>query len=396
MLDKFEWDQLAERILHCMETGSREFYDESLEVPVANYLGEERWRTEMATIFHKQPLFLCFSEELREPGSYLARSIAGLPILLTRNRAGELRGFLNKCRHRGAPLTGEVEASGSTRLFVCPFHAWSYDLNGKLVGVPCKDQFGTIPDDFHALVPIMVEDSAGMVWGTLAPGAKLDLQAFLGGMLPMLEKMGFGSFKILGERKLACPNWKITMDGYIENYHFNVLHRETFGTLLLHDYGIYDEAGPHTRNVYASPGVEALRAIPKEQWNAHKYLKMSFNIFPNCAMGHNQVDDMNDAIFMMAQILPLSPTLSETRFTFLSPRAWESAEDQQKLNAFMDFAVNVVDREDYWMGFNVQHGLNAISDRSFILGRMERMVQNFESNVNRLVEEDSSAGDVTP
>lgn len=386
MFQKAQWDDLAKRILHRIETDTRELGDKSYEMPAAHYLDEDRWKREIEIVLKQQPLVLALSCELAGNYSYRAISPVGVPILLTRGDDGTVRGFLNKCRHRGASVTSGSEACGTTKRFVCPYHAWTYDSRGALVGLPGKDQFGDIPDDYRHLIPIPVKEQAGIVWGVLTPETDLNLDVFLGDMLPMLEQLGLEHFHFAGERSLAGPNWKIAMDGYIENYHFNVLHRETFGSFLLHDYAVYDEVGPHHRYAYANPNIRILRDIPEADWQASDYLKVSHNIFPNFTLGHNQAADPRDIIFMAAQVWPgATPGESTTRFTFVTPRERTSEQDLKDLETFIEMAIGVVDREDYWVGYGIQEGLAAMAGTNFIYGRMERMVQNFERSVSDLV-----------
>src|SRR3546814_1515910 len=85
--------------------------------------------------------------------SYNAGKRIGLPILLTRDGDGKVRGFINACRHRGAILTGEVKKCGVAKRFTCPYHAWTFDNKGVLIALANSDQFGDVPDEYHRLIP---------------------------------------------------------------------------------------------------------------------------------------------------------------------------------------------------------------------------------------------------
>src|SRR3546814_7104397 len=152
--------------------------------------------------------------------SYNAGKRIGLPILLTRDGDCKVLGFINACRHRCAILTGEVKKCGVAKRFTCPYHAWTFDNKGVLIALANSDQFGDVPDEYHRLIPISVEERAGLIWGVLTPGLDLELDQHLGGILPMLEKLGLDKFHFAGEADIKGANWKLAHDGFIEHYRF--------------------------------------------------------------------------------------------------------------------------------------------------------------------------------
>src|ERR1700722_2815760 len=105
-----------------------------LRIPGTRYTDKARWESEVNTIFKKRPLIVGFSAELPGKGTYKALQIAGVSLLLTRSSDGVARAFLNVCRHRGAIVA--QPGQGAARGFSCPYHGWSYDTKGRLIGVP--------------------------------------------------------------------------------------------------------------------------------------------------------------------------------------------------------------------------------------------------------------------
>ena len=99
------------------------------QVPASNYYDPQRWELEMERVFRRTPLVLGFSAEFREPNSYKAMDVAGMPVLIVRGTDGELRAFVNMCSHRGAVVV--EPGSGTSRRFTCPYHAWNYDTSGQ-------------------------------------------------------------------------------------------------------------------------------------------------------------------------------------------------------------------------------------------------------------------------
>src|SRR4029077_5580653 len=89
-------------------------------------------------LFRDQPIFMGLATRLAKPGDYLSEDVAGMPVLMTRSADGEVRAFANICRHRGAPV---AQGCGNARAFTCPYHGWTYDTAGKLLGTTDKVGF---------------------------------------------------------------------------------------------------------------------------------------------------------------------------------------------------------------------------------------------------------------
>jgi phenylpropionate dioxygenase-like ring-hydroxylating dioxygenase large terminal subunit len=129
---------LARRLVDHIEGGTTDFADAVMEVPVEVYTSADHLRRELDALFLGRPLVLCLSGSLAGPGSFVAVDLCGTPVLVTRDADGRVHALLNACRHRGVRV---ADGCGSARRFTCPFHAWTYDLGGTLVGVPTAAAF---------------------------------------------------------------------------------------------------------------------------------------------------------------------------------------------------------------------------------------------------------------
>ena len=126
------------------------FLDETIaHSPISRYSSPERFEREQAMIFRRKPVVAAHSSELVGENSFIARDFLGLPLLLTRNEAGDVNAFLNVCRHRGAKV--ERSVTGCKRVFTCPYHGWSWTNQGDLRGVTQEAQ--GFPDLARALLP---------------------------------------------------------------------------------------------------------------------------------------------------------------------------------------------------------------------------------------------------
>ena len=164
-----------------LEASREQYLDESwVRSPLIRY-GEVRFAAECEKIFRRKPFIALHAGELAEQGSFVTRNALNLPLLFVRGSDGKARCFLNVCRHRGAELVGQE--SGCKRRFTCPYHAWTYDTQGRLVGVPHeKNGFPGLNRDAHGLAGLPCEERHGWIWILATPGATLDVRDWLGGL----------------------------------------------------------------------------------------------------------------------------------------------------------------------------------------------------------------------
>jgi len=356
---------------------------EVLRVPAADYVDQARWEKEVRQIFRRMPLALGFTSEFREPGAFRTLEVAGVPVLMVRGDDGAIRSFVNMCSHRGNAVA--LEECGQTRRFRCGYHAWSFGLRGELVSVFDQENFGPIEKADYGLTPLPTAERAGIVWVTLDPTSQLDIDVFLSGYGDMLESLGFAETHVAGRQVLKGPNWKVAYDGYRDFYHVPILHRPTFGPDLPYQADFY-YWGPHVR-VTAPKNVQSLADTPVEDWRVEDLTPGVWTIFPNVSIaGGRRGNLQGSGTYMFSQMFPgATPFESVTIQNFLSFDA-PDAVDPEALRNFMNFMIEVVEKEDYVTGARVQKGL-ATGARSHVLfGRNEGGGQHFHRWVDALIE----------
>ena len=124
--------KILERIFDHIDNKTTDLGDTVHKEPVANYLSKERFEAEI-DLLRRLPVIFCLSAMLPDNGSYIARKAAGSPLLVVRGDDGKVRAFINACRHRGMQVAKD---RGCARAFVCPYHAWTYGLDGELRHIP--------------------------------------------------------------------------------------------------------------------------------------------------------------------------------------------------------------------------------------------------------------------
>ena len=176
-------------------------------IPTEAYTDPACWELEVERVFKRLPLALGLSCELRTTGSYRAMGGCGRARGDGAGEDGAVRAFVNMCSHRGNYVV--LDEAGEAKLFRCNYHAWTYDLEGELRSVFDGDNFGEIDRSCHGLTPLPTAERAGLIWVTLNPDSKLDIDAFLSGYGGMLDLLRFEESHLVGRQEIDGPNWKV-------------------------------------------------------------------------------------------------------------------------------------------------------------------------------------------
>lgn len=218
-------------------------------IPASWYTSEEMAQRERDRVFGDVWLVAGRVDQVAKPGDYFTAHLAGEPIVVTRDESGSLRAFYNVCRHRAARVVC-AEQGHATKLR-CRYHGWTYDLTGRLRGVPEFDGVEGFCREDNGLKPIMVSE-----WGPFVWVHRGESPAPLREWLAPLERRGIlsriGGLEWAGrkEYRLAC-NWKVFVDNYLDGgYHVNTVHPALAGVL---DYARYRTEIEENLSVQISP-----------------------------------------------------------------------------------------------------------------------------------------------
>jgi len=154
---------VAQRVLDHIANGTTDLGDAVWREPVSNYRDPARLDAEIRRVLRRAPTPFCPSAALPEAGSFIAREAAGVPLVVVRGGDGQVRAFRNACRHRGMQV---ATGSGCARAFVCRYHGWTYNLEGRLRHVPHEEGFPGLDKEAHPLVPVTARECLGLVFVT--------------------------------------------------------------------------------------------------------------------------------------------------------------------------------------------------------------------------------------
>ncbi|MDH6677788.1 anthranilate 1,2-dioxygenase (deaminating, decarboxylating) large subunit [Rhodococcus sp. LBL1] len=192
------------------------------------YTDPEVFELELERIFHRTWVWVAHESEIPDAGSFKTATIGRQPVIVNRDRKGNFNVLLNRCRHRGASVC-EVP-KGKANGFTCPYHSWSYALDGRLRGIPYPDGYDADLDKKDLpLQRLRVESYAGMIFASFDPDIE-PLEDYLGDAKPWIDlfmKQGAGyPIKTQGEHRFRFRgNWKIQLENTTDGYHFPIVHR---------------------------------------------------------------------------------------------------------------------------------------------------------------------------
>lgn len=375
---------ILDRLADHLRNGTTDMAPEQMHIPIEYYLDPEQWQQEIQRVFLRIPLPVCTSAELANVGDYKALRVVGREIILIRGKDGHLRAMLNVCRHRAMKLT--PEGCGNTRHgFVCSYHAWSYDTTGRLTGVQEESTFGPVDRESYSLVQLPCEERAGIIFVGLTEGMDFDVDAWLGPVLPYLEALELDKCTHFVTKELEGPNWKVTLDGYLEGYHFSALHPKTVALTNHSNRMAFDAFGPHVRNVFALKALDAMLDTPREEWDPAAAMGLVYWIFPGMSIAGGWRERTVISIMLPGDSWGESHTW-QTTLLRTPPQTPEQFEEAAKT---ADWFFAAFRDEDYTAQTDVQNGLQSMPGKSMIIGRNEIAVQHAHEALRRLMEGES-------
>ncbi len=191
------------------------------------YYDPDWWELERKAIFMRTWLHIAHVSEVAEPGSFIRRDIefARASLLIVRGKDGEVRAFHNACTHRGTQLT--QDCAGKRSAFTCPYHAWTFGTDGRLLSAPDFERF-YVPKEDVALRQVACEVIAGLIFINFDPAPRQTARAFFGAVADAMEKLPMASAIDFTEWSYEIEaNWKTNFDNFQENYHLRFIHPRT-------------------------------------------------------------------------------------------------------------------------------------------------------------------------
>lgn len=356
--------------------------DSVMEIDVNEYTDPQQFEREKIELFRHYPQFVGPSCVVPATGDYFAFDDTGIPILIVRQQDGGLKAFVNICSHRGAPLNECAHGTAKKRrLFSCPYHGWTYDLEGQLVGVPFGNEgFDGIDRDALGLRPLDVQEKYGMIFVMPDPDKTFDIDEVLGGIQERLSGFGFEDHYYLGAKQVFTDfSWKLNMDTFHEYYHFEFLHAESIATMVYSNTATYRQCGRNHSMGSPALSINELKSIPENEWEPRNYSSYVNFIFPNTVIF--VVEDH----FQTWRVYPITPDRSVVYHSMFLPKEPATPEERQYYEDYFQMINNVAVAEDYSLVDKINRGLKAGIERKVLVGRNEPGVQNMHRQIHDML-----------
>lgn len=352
---------------------------EDFSLPGWVYRDPDYFRIEMARLIRPSWQIVCHANDIPEAGDWRTLDMLGESVIAIRGGDGQIRAFFNVCRHRGSRLVDGT--GGCSRRLTCPYHAWTYAADGRLVGVPQREDYPGLDPDALGLKPVELEAWHGFLFVRLeggGPGIGVMMAPYEEEVAPfrLAELEAIGRITL----RPRDVNWKNVADNYSDGLHISVAH-PGLTRLFGGDYRI--DAGEHVDRM---SGVLADR--PSANLSERAYQKLLpgedrrwlyYKLWPNVAIDiyPDQVDFMH--------FVPVGPTETLIReVSYALPDARRGMKAARYLNWRINRRVNA---EDTALIRRVQQGMGSSSYTPGPLGRSEVCLRSFAQKLRRLIPE---------
>ncbi len=370
-----EEHHIIQDILDLNTKGSTHMLDAVMHNPVSNYADPEKLNQEINSLFRNFPIIIAHSSDLAETGDFMTHDATGMPIIVARTNDGTLKAFLNVCRHRGARLTDEP--CGKARTFSCPYHAWTYGLDGKLRGIPQAFGFDTEDKAKLGLVEVPVFERFGMVW--VVPSVQdqdMDIDAWLAPMEEQLNGLDLAGHTVFQKWSLdRNMSWRLALEGFQESYHFCSAHRDTACSGYLDNQSVHLNFDPHVRHAVPLPKVLELRDQDPSDWDYRSNFMTQNYLFPA-----NFIQVMTDHVYVHT-IIPTGPGTCVFQCMMLIPEAPKTEKAERYWQKNFDL-IRVVFNEDFVIGEGIQKGLDTGVNQHFVFGKYEVGLQLGQKSID--------------
>jgi phenylpropionate dioxygenase-like ring-hydroxylating dioxygenase large terminal subunit len=377
-------DQIAEarKLLAHLENRTTDLADGIYRNPVTDYTCPAQAARERDVLFRDLPINIGLSALLPRPGDWLTHDYAGLPILIVRRDDGSLGAFLNACRHRGARVVTAACGAGA-KSFSCPYHGWTYGLDGSLIARPDEPSFAAAERTTHGLRALPVVEKHGMIWVGARPGMTMDVGGLIDGAAEDLEAYGLQSYYHYETRVLRREmNWKLAVDTFGETYHLSYLHPDTVSPLFHSNRATFTPLGRNHRLIAARRTLEELRDRPEAEWHMFDHTAIIYVLFPNTIFLFQRDHVETWHIFPGERAGSCSMYVS---LYIPEPVASDSAKRHWDNN--FNLLMATVEMQDFPTCEGMQRGFASGAQDSIVFGRNEPALQHYHRNVTAALAE---------
>lgn len=346
--------------------------------PVSYFLDEAVYEREIANVFRRLPVPIGPSGLLPRNGMSMAHNVYGLPLLLTRDAKGGIHVFLNTCRHKGAKLLEDDNCQEKKRI-ICPYHGWTYDLDGALLAIPRPETFpGFIKED-HGLAALPCRESGGIIWAILDRKREPDFSDLVPELATDLEHIGIPTAHVYGRKTFEVKaNWKLVLEPSQENYHVRRLHANSIGNMFVDTPSVVDTFGPHRRKTQGRGNFDP-KLLDNPGQDVWKLVTQVYQLFPN---GILITSPYYTSLMITA---PISVKESRVDYFMLTPGPAPDSKVEDLFARSYELILKVFGGEDFRAAEISQAGLLSGALDEVIYGGMESTIPRYYEQLDNYV-----------
>ena len=328
------------------------------------YTDEALFQAELEAIWYKGWVYVGHESEGPANNDFVMKSIGPQPVIMTRDNKGQIHLLQNRCSHRGNQVC--LKDKGNARAFTCPYHSWTYGLDGKLRGIPQPAGFEGVDRSQLGLVELPAWERFGLIWVMPSvPQAPVDIDAWLAPMAEQLQGLDLGGHHVFRNWDLRKNmSWRLLLEGFQESYHFCHAHRETACSAYLDNQSVHLNFNPHVRHAVPLPKIEELRGTAPETWDYRPYFLTQNYLFPA-----NFVQVQTDHVYIHT-VIPTGVDSCVFQCMMLTPQEPVSEKALRYYTKNFDL-IRIVFNEDFEIGEGIQKGLNTGANAHFLFGKYE-------------------------
>jgi phenylpropionate dioxygenase-like ring-hydroxylating dioxygenase large terminal subunit len=333
----------------------------------------------MEQLFKRVPLVATVSARLPEPGTSIGLDIYGLPLLITRDRDGVAHIFINACRHRGSKIVEGCEARKGGRLS-CPYHAWTYDLKGDLVGIPRHDTFPSLNKADLGLIKLPSFESGGFIWVGIEPKNNPQPLPQTDAFCADMEAFGLDKMFMYGHRTYDLPsNWKFVIEPFLEGYHVQRLHAQSIGAMFADVPTVCAQLGHHQRQTSGKANFDPA-VLDDNPSNLHRYITHAYLGFPNTII-------VTSPYYISVMVLmPKTRERTMVEYHMMVKSAPDNPKAEDVYKRSFELIHTVFGGEDFRAACIQQEAMNSGAIPEVYYGGLEKMVGVFHESIESFLD----------
>ena len=382
-MDARKQSEMLERLRGHLANKTTDLSAYALKVPAEHYVSDEQLALEVEALFKQRPILVALTPHIPNEGDYLTHEVIDTSLLLVRDSSGSARAYINACRHRGARL---AEGKGTKTSFSCPFHAWNWGLDGRIIGRPnSHDGFAQVDARYDQLLELPCYETAGLIFVLLkGDDIKAKVSELMGSSLSDIVGFDIANTQYIDSREteLDC-NYKFFIDGFAETYHIAPLHQNSISPFYYSSSTLVDRMADVVHLMSPRKTIDKEFEKPAaEQGSVLPYCTTEYMLAPNTMLTY-QVDHIQ---FWRAYPVDGANRCRVELNLFWPTPMDEAAERKAHLN--VDLVWDVITKEDFPQSVAIHRNLASGDVPELVFGRNEPALIYYHQNIAKAIGSD--------